>query len=158
MLRNILAVVVGYLAMFMIVAGVFTVAYILMGDDRAFKEASYDVSILWVVVSVVVGLFASVVGGAACALISRRSAGAVQSLMVLVLVLGAISAAMAMMKEKPTGEDAVRAPETTSTEAMMNAQQPTWILIANPIIGAVGVMTGGMMVGAGGRKRIDAGQ
>jgi hypothetical protein len=65
----------------------------------------------------------------------------------LVLVLGALSAAMALAKEKPVGEDAIRSEETSNTEAMMMAQQPTWILVANPIIGVFGVMTGAMMLG-----------
>lgn len=153
--RNILAVIAGYVAMFVIVFGVFTAAYFAMGADRAFEESSYDVSSLWVIVSVIVGFFASLVGGAVCAIVSKRSMGATLSLMVLVLVLGAVSALMAMGKEAPEGEAAVRAQETSNTEAMMNAQQPTWILIANPIIGVFGVMTGAMMLGGWSPKKRD---
>lgn len=155
MLRNILGVIIGYIAMAFIVFGVFTAAYFAMGADRAFEEASYNVSILWIVVTVVVGMFAAVVGGAVCSLISKRSKAAVQSLMVLVLVLGGISALAGIMREKPTGEDAVRGPETSNTEAMMQAQQPTWILIMNPVIGVVGVMMGAMMVGGWSPKKSD---
>ena len=153
--RNILAVIAGYVAMFLIVFGIFTAAYFAMGADRAFEESSYDVSTLWVIVSVIVGFFAALVGGAVCAIVSNRSMGATLSLMVLVLVLGAVSALMAMGKEAPEGEAAVRAPETSNTEAMMNAQQPTWILIANPIIGVFGVMTGAMMLGGWSPKKRD---
>ncbi len=155
MLRNILSVIAGYLTMAIIVFGVFTAAYFAMGADRAFEESSYDVSIMWVVVSVVVGMFAAVVGGVVCGLVSHRRKGAVQSLMVLVLVLGGISAAVGIMKDKPTAEEAVRGPETSSTEAMMQAQQPTWILIMNPIIGVVGVAMGAMMVGGWSPKKSD---
>jgi hypothetical protein len=153
--RNILGVIAGYVAMFLIVFLVFTVAYLAMGAERAFKESSYDVSTLWIMVSVIVGFFAALVGGAVCALVSKRSMGATLSLMVLVLVLGAVSALMAMGKEAPEGDAAVRGPETSNTEAMMNAQQPAWILIANPIIGVFGVMTGAMMLGGWSPKKRD---
>ena len=53
------------------------------------------------------------------------------------------------------GDTAVRGPETSNTEAMMNAQQPAWILIANPIIGVFGVMTGAMMLGGWSPKKPD---
>jgi len=153
--RNILAVIVGYVAMAMIIFGVFTAAYFAMGADRAFEESSYDVTTLWVIVSVIVGVFAAVVGGAVCALISKRSMGATLSLMVLVLVLGVVSGLMTMGREAPEGDAAVRGPETSNTDAMMNAQQPKWILIANPIIGVFGVMTGAMMVGGWSPKKRD---
>ena len=146
--RNILAVIAGYFAMAVILFVIFTAAYFGMGADRAFKETSYDVSTLWVAVSVIVGFFAALVGGAVCGLVSGRSRGATLSLMVLVLVLAAVSAGMALAKEKPVGEDAIRGPETSNTDAMMRAQQPSWFLVANPIIGVFGVMTGAMMVGA----------
>lgn len=145
--RNILGVIVGYLAMGIIVFGVFSVVYLAMGADRAFQESSYDVSTLWIMVSVIVGFFAALVGGAVCAILSKRSRGATLSLMGLVLVLGILSGVMAMGNEAPTGDDAVRGPETSNTDAMMRAQQPGWILIVNPIIGVAGVMTGAMMLG-----------
>lgn len=146
--RNILAVIAGYFAMAVILFVIFTAAYFGMGADRAFKETSYDVSTLWVAVSVIVG-------GAVCGLVSGRSRGATLSLMVLVLVLSVVSAGMALAKEKPVGEDAIRGPETSNTDAMMRAQQPSWFLVANPIIGVFGVMTGAMMVGAWRPKPVD---
>jgi len=153
--RNILAVIAGYFAMAIVIFGVFTAVYLAIGAERAFNESSYDVSTLWMIVSVIVGFFAALVGGAVCAIVSKRSRGATLSLMALVLVLGILSGVMAMGKEAPTGEDAVRGPETSNTEAMMNAQQPGWILIANPIIGVFGVMTGAMMLGGWSSKKPD---
>lgn len=144
--RNILAVIVGYIAMAILIFVVFTAAYLALGDEGAFKEGSFEVSMQWVIMSIVVGLIAAVLGGIICAKISKHSKGAVMSLAVLVLVLGGLGAIAGLMAERPTGEDAIRGPETSNTEAMMQAQQPAWVLIANPIIGVVGVMLGATLV------------
>jgi MFS family permease len=144
--RNILAVIVGYIAMAILIFVVFTAAYLALGDEGSFKEGSFEVSMQWVIMSIVVGLIAAVLGGITCAKISKHSKGAVMSLAVLVLVLGGLSAIAGLMAERPTGEDAIRGPETSNTEAMMQAQQPAWVLIANPIIGVVGVMLGATLV------------
>ena len=144
--RNILSVIVGYITMFIVVFVSFTVAYLAMGEDRAFKAGLYEVSTLWIVTSVVLGTVAAIAGGIVCALVSRRSKGAVMSLMILVLVLGGLTFVMEMQKPELTGEDAVRGPGTSNTEAMMNARQPMWALVSNPIIGAVGVYVGASLM------------
>lgn len=46
MFRPIAAVILGYLAMFVMVFGSFTVAYLLMGADNAFKPGVYEPSAL----------------------------------------------------------------------------------------------------------------
>ena len=71
MMRQVLAVVVGYVVMFAMVFATFTNAYFAMGTDRAFRPGTYDISVLWIVVSVVLSLIAAAVGGFICAKLSK---------------------------------------------------------------------------------------
>jgi hypothetical protein len=61
---------------------------------------------------------------------------------IIVLVLGLLVAIPAMTKEHP---DTVRSGDVTSLQAMQMAQNPTWLLLLNPVLGAVGVMLGARM-------------
>jgi hypothetical protein len=44
---------------------------------------------------------------------------------------------------------ASRGPEVSNTEAMMNARQPVWAALANPFIGAFGVLLGARLKNGG---------
>lgn len=154
MLRNIPSVITGYATMFIVIFVSFTIAYLAMGEDGAFKEGSYEVSTLWIAVSLVLGTVAAILGGIVCALVSQHSRGAVLSLIVLVLVLGGVTAWMETQKPEITEETAARSTETSNSEAMMNARQPMFMLIANPIIGAIGVLIGSALAAPCCKKRV----
>lgn len=144
MLRAIAAVVVGYLTMFVLVFVTFTAAYLGMGPDRAFEPDTYDVSGLWLIVSLVLGTLAAVAGGYVCAMIGRRRMP-VRALAALVLGLGlalAIPAVLAGNKEHKA-----RSGEVSNTEAMQGARQPGWFALLNPLIGAAGVVLGARLRG-----------
>ena len=66
MLRSVLGVIVGYLAIFAVIFCVLTVAYLGMGPERAFQPGSFQPSILWDAVEIVIGLAAAAVGGFVC--------------------------------------------------------------------------------------------
>ena len=59
----------------------------------------------------------------------------------LVLALGLLQAAMTM---NPTSDPrpTVRPADTSNLVAMTNARQPDWVMFANPILGAAGVLAG----------------
>lgn len=140
--RAILAVIVGYIVMAAMVFGLFTGAYLLLGADGAFKPNSWEVSTTWLAASFVLGLIAAVMGGLVCSAIARRT-GPVLGLIIVVLVLGAVSALMQLSKEAPQGDR----PSTLSNfEAMTHARMPMSSAILNPLIGAAGVFLGGRMV------------
>jgi hypothetical protein len=65
----------------------------------------------------------------------------------LVVVFGLVQA-ISMMNTGHDPRPTVRPADTSNIVAMNNARQPTWVLFANPIVGAIGVM-----IGAGWRKR-----
>ncbi|MDH3734767.1 MAG: hypothetical protein OEU54_14665 [Gemmatimonadota bacterium] len=135
--RNIGAAVLGYVAMFAAVFGGMTVAWTIVGADGAFQPGSWDHSMLWAVVSVVVGLVAAVLGGIVCARVGTDRT-AVYVLVGLVAVLGVLSA-IPEMGDTAAGP---RPDGLSMWDAIAGAVQPTWARWANPVIGIVGVLVG----------------
>jgi len=156
MLRNILAVIAGYIVMALVVMVGLTGAYFALGADRAFEAGTYDVTILWIVVWAVASIVAALVGGVLCAKISKHSKGAVISLAILIGILGAGNVVFRMTAEAPSPEDQVRASDTPNFEAMTKAQAPIWMYITESLIGVVGVVAGAAIV-CPGCKKDDAG-
>jgi hypothetical protein len=143
MLKTIGAVVLGYVVIFVIVFLLFSAAYLAMGADRAFRPQSYEVSNLWIAISLILSLLAAVVGGAVAFRVGR-SDKAVVGLAVLVVVLGILMALPTLMGP-PSGEPEIRTAAVGNLEAMNNAKPPTWMNFMNPILGAVGVLVGGRL-------------
>lgn len=150
MVRAILGVIVGYVVMALLVFLTFSVAYLAMGADAAFKPASYEASLFWIIVSFVLGLVAALVGGYTCAVIARGRR-APQVLAGLVLVLG-ILVAIPALRANDT-RSVARSGNVSNMEAMQKARTPGWVALINPLIGAVGVL-----VGAGLKQRSSARQ
>lgn len=143
MLRGIAGVIVGYIIMAIVLFVVFTGAYLAMGPDTAFQAGTYQISFPWIVLSLVVGFLAALLGGFLCAWI----AGGRKAPMVLagiVLVIGLLFGVIASMAPvRP--EDHTRPAEVSNLEAMQHARQPLWFNLLNPLIGAAGVFFGGRL-------------
>jgi F0F1-type ATP synthase membrane subunit c/vacuolar-type H+-ATPase subunit K len=140
MLREIGAVLAGYIVMAVTVFATFSVAYILMGSEGAYLPGVYDVTSLWIGVTLVLGLIAAIIGGNVCVRIARNPRTP-KALAALVLILGIISAIFVMVesdKERPT----VRVGDVPLMESVNVAKQPLWVAFLNPLIGVAGVMIG----------------
>lgn len=144
MIRNILGVIAGYAAMFIFVMLTFSLAYLAMGAGSAFQEGTYDISITWIIISILLGLIAAVIGGFICVSISRNR-GAVIALAIVTIVLGVLSAIPTLSSE-PT--EMARSGDVSNFEAMSKAQTAPWLAFLNPVIGAAGIM-----IGAGFRRQ-----
>ena len=140
MLRAIFGVILGYVTMGLLIFFTFTLAYLAMGADGAFRPGTYDVTPLWLVVSFALGLLAAVAGGYVCALIAKN-ARATLALAGLVVVLGLLFAVPVLMKAG--GEKPARSEQVGNLNAMTQAQQPAWVALLNPFLGAAGVLLGG---------------
>lgn len=138
--RAIGSVIAGYVVMVLAVFAAMSLAYVVLGSEGSFKAGSYEVSGAWLVVTFVVGLIAAVAGGFACAVIAR-SATPPKVLAAVVLVLG-LAMAMPALTSSDAGVDTVREGEVAMFDAMQEASQPNWVLLLNPLIGAVGVLLG----------------
>src|SRR5437660_12921966 len=69
--RAILAVIVGYLVMFLLLFAGFTSAYLVLGADQAFKPGSYQVSNRWLALSFALHIVVGLIGGFLCAAIAK---------------------------------------------------------------------------------------
>lgn len=137
MVKTIAGVALGYIAMALLVFLLFTASYLALGTDKVFLPGSYQVSMLWVVLSIVVSFAAALVGGYVAAAVSRGTRAALV-LACLVIVLGIIFAIPALGQPDP----GARAGDVGNLAAMTNARPPAWTLLLNPIIGAAGVLVG----------------
>ncbi len=154
MLRNILSVIVGYIAIFALVVGLLFGLYAVLGQDGSF--GTFEPSTLWLVLMFIVGLVAAVVGGVVCARISGGSAGARNGLVALVMVLGVLMALVQLMQPEPTPEELARGTDMSNIDAMNNARTPLWVAFSQPVLGAAGVLIGARLAGGDRKKtRVD---
>jgi hypothetical protein len=138
MLRATGAVVAGYAVMFLCVFLTFSGLYLTLGPDGAFKPGTYDVSVLWLVVSTVLSIFAALAGGFVCAMLSRGGK-APWALALFVLILGLL---MAIPEVNAPRSHEARTGDVPNLEAMTKAKSPVWVALLNPLIGAAGALAG----------------
>ena len=140
MVRFATAIVLGYLVMLLVVAGVFTAAYPLVGVDRLFEPGSYQAARGWITLSFVISLVAAMTAGSLCARVAPATAAPVW-LAAIVLVLGGLMAVPVVMNASPS-RGGVRPPNITMSDAMAHAEQPLWVALLNPLVGAAGILIG----------------
>src|SRR5438552_6594709 len=89
MARSIIAVIVGYLVMFVLQVAAFMTIYTLVGADWSFKPASYQASTRWTAMQFAVILVTCIIAGLICAAVAKGGkAPLVLAAVVLVLGLG----------------------------------------------------------------------
>jgi cytochrome bd-type quinol oxidase subunit 2 len=146
MLKSILAIIASYVVMFIFLFAAFTGCYLALGADGAFQADSYNVSTVWIGLTVVVCLLAGTIGGFLCAAISK-SRKTCQVFAFIVFFLGLL-ACIPAMKRSPDAPN-VRAGEVSNLEAMGLAVSPMWLHLLTPVISAAGVLLGARMKGRG---------
>ena len=104
-----------------------------------FQPDSYEVSTLWLAISILISICSAILGGYVCAAISK-SMRACQVLALIVLVLG-ILLCLPKMREDPVN----RAGDVPALQVMQLAQMPVWAHVLTPILGAIGILVGARM-------------
>ena len=140
MLRNVGAVLVGYVVMFAVAFVTFSTAFLIVGTSGAFEEGSYDVTVLWLIISFALGLLVAVAGGFACATVAKGSKAPL-ALVGLVLVVGALMA-VPVLTASDGSQPETREANVSTFDAMQKGVQPPWVSLVNPFLGAVGVLVG----------------
>lgn len=138
--RVIGAVIGGYVVMFIWVFALSTAAWFGLGPSGAFLPGSWEPSVLWLAINIVVGLTGGIAGGYSCALIAKGDHRGPKGLIGLVVVLGILFAIPVIMG--PAVEPGPRPDSLAMTDAMMKIRMPIWIALLNPVLGAVGVLLG----------------
>lgn len=142
MVRAILGVIIGYVVTAVFIFAFFTLAYLAIGANMAFKPGTYDLSLIWIIISFIVNAIAAVIGGFVCAAISK-STRAAQVFAGIVLVLG-ILLAIPILRGTDRRVN-IRRDAVSNIQAMRNARTPGWVALLNPVVGAVGILIGAGM-------------
>jgi hypothetical protein len=140
--RVIVGVIVGFIVTGLIVSAGFVAGLFGLGLDWILEPGTYDATTKWSVIALVIGLVGAIIGGLVCSLIARKSI-ATKVLAALLLVFGGLNAGLPLMSERP--ELGPRPADETMDVSIPKLQEPTWVAIANPIVGFVGVMIGGSL-------------
>lgn len=137
MLRVVIAVIVGYAVMAFLVFATFSLLYLMLGPDGAFRPGTFEPSTTWVVISFVLSFIAAVGGGWVCAAIARQSK-APKVFAAIVFVVGILLALSVLMAGEDTRPQ-VREGNVGNIAAMQNARQPLWVAFMNAFIAAGGI-------------------
>lgn len=143
MLRAVLAVIAGYIALAVAIFVLFSMAYLAMGADRAYEPGSFAVSTLWLLFAVPITFIVAMIGGWVCRVIAGRT-GPVWALAIVAVVLGVIEATYVTLNPREPEE---RAADVSLLDATGKAVQPTWVVWLNPVLGFVGILLGGSALG-----------
>ena len=142
MVKVIGGAVAGYIVMFVVMFLLFTLGWTALGPGGSFRPGSWETTTVWVVVSLAVGVLAALGGGYVAMLIAKRPLGP-QVLAGVVLVLGLLMA-IPMFTADPSALGS-RPDVVSMMDAMNKARPPLWLVIANPILGAVFALAGGKL-------------
>ena len=143
MLKSILAIVVSYVVMFALFMAIFTCLWFVLGVERVFQPDSYEVSMVWIILTLVVGFFVSMFSGWLCAAISRNWRTC-QIFAFIVFLLALIQCFSALRRNNPDAPN-VRAGEVGMFDAMNLAVTPLWLHFVNPIMSGAAVLVGARM-------------
>jgi peptidoglycan biosynthesis protein MviN/MurJ (putative lipid II flippase) len=143
MVRSVIAIIVGYIVMFILQVAAFMTIYTLVGPDWSFKPASFQASTRWTVMQFVVILVTCIIAGVVCAVIAKGGR-APMTLAGVVLVLGLTLAALSTAL-RPADTHEVRTGNVPNMVAMSKARHPMWVVFLGPVIGAVGIAIGGKL-------------
>ncbi len=129
-------------AMSLAVFAGFALAWTVLGASGAFRPDSWEVSGLWVVIAVVLGLLAGVLGGIVCRWIAKGDAAALWVLIALTIVL----AIPPIIGRSGSADPAPRPGDLPMFEAMASAEQPTYFPWLNPVLGIAGALVGWRLI------------
>ena len=142
MLKSILAIIVSYVVMFALFMAIFTCLWFALGVERVFQPDSYEVSMIWIGLTLVVGFFVSMFSGYLCAVISKSWRTC--QIFALIVFLLALIQCLSALRRNPDAPN-VRAGEVGMFDAMNLAVSPVWLHFLNPILSGGAVLIGARM-------------
>jgi len=148
MLKNIIAIVVSYVAMFVVFMAIFAGLYFVLGTERVFKPDSYEISTVWLALTLIFGFLVTVFAGFLCATISKNWRTC-QVFALIVFALASVQCLISIRRQNPDAPN-IRASEVTFSEGIEHAVTPFWLHVINPIVNGAGALLGARM------KRRDA--
>jgi hypothetical protein len=142
-MRSILAVLAGYLVMFVWVATTLSIAWYFTGPEVGFRPDTTEVTVIWLLINIPLSFIGAIFGGWVAAVIGRhRSNLPVKVLAGVVFLLALLNAWMQRTMERPEIPEGF---DLSTFEAAQYAIQPDWYNFFLAILGPAGVLLGGMM-------------
>ena len=139
MIRGILGVILGYVALFATTFITLSATWMTLGADRSFHPGNYMLTPLWLVISSVFELASAIIGGKVCRVVSGRG-WAVFLMAVSALILGLVVAIPTLLGAEGTP---LRTGEVSMLQAMASQKAPTWYVLLSPFLTVAGVFIGG---------------
>ena len=141
MLKSIVGIIVGYVAMFLVAFAAYSAAYFGLGTEQVFEPGTYALSGMWIGLVIAITFIAGLIGGLTCAAISKsRTTGLVLALLVFVLSL--VFELPNIMKDHTP---VARTGDVSNLEVMEKGQPPAWLCILIPFLGGAAVLMGTRM-------------
>ena len=147
-MKSAVSILLGYLSMITFVVGTLNLGWTTLGQSLTLKEDSYQVTILWILLSLGLSLVGGVLGGYVCTTL----AGEGQPVRILAIVVLGVGILFAVIEARSLSEgEVVSASEVAAAELLSFSQarsvivQPQWFSFILAPVGAVGVYIGGML-------------
>ena len=141
MLKSIVGIVVGYVAMFSVAFAAYSAAYFGLGTERVFEPGTFALSGMWIGLVIAITFIAGLIGGLTCAAISKsRTTG-----LVLALLVFALSLVFELPNILKDHTPVARTGDVSNLEVMEKGQPPAWLGLLIPFLGGAAVLMGTRM-------------
>lgn len=143
MVRTILGVIAGYIVFSITLFVLLSILYMILGTSGSFRAGNYDLTMAWLLASVVIFFIGGAIAAAVCAMISK-SAKAGLYMGGTIFVIGILMAIFQIAVDPGTVPREVG--EIALLDAMNRAHGPLWSHFVNPIAAFTGALVGGGML------------
>ncbi len=140
MLKTILGVIVGYVVFSISLFVLFSGLYLILGADKSFMPGNFDLTLSWILPSIVVFFVAAALASTVCAVIAKDPKSGLY-MGATIFVIGIIMAAMQIAQDP--GITLRSTSDVGLLDAMNQAHGPVWSFFINPIAGFIGAVSGG---------------
>jgi hypothetical protein len=139
MLKSIFAIIVSYIVMMLVFSLAFAGLYAALGVERVFQSDSYEISTLWLVLSIIGSFFVALFAGWLCVAISKSFR--VGQVFTLIVLVGSAIMCVSSLYRESEGPN-VRAGDVGFFDAMERGVSPRWLHFVNPVLTAAGALAG----------------
>lgn len=139
MLKSILGVILGYVALMVFLFMLLTVLYLALGAERVFQPGTLQITMPWIALLLLGGLCAGLLGGVVCQAVSG-SARACTVFAAIVFILSILMCLPSIMRDETPQP---RAGDLPTMAAMQNAQAPDWMHFLAAVCNSGGILLGG---------------
>ncbi len=145
MLRAILGVIVGFFVIMGVVDGAIAASWLIFGIDILYNEGVWNVTVVWMILSIVIYLAAGLISGTVCEAIASKGTRAAIVLAGVVLIAG-ILYAKSQKKTSEAQNQTSRQAGATRYDAMQYAIIPNLSRFGNPVLAVIGVLVGAEII------------